>query len=110
MTSYLVSPAEQTSWHIGPQEFIAALRRKWPEVVIISDGPNVHREVFFEVQLEHDQAYAHLESEGQAVVIEMADLRDIVAIAIWFRSLVPESISLLLYDQGYSEHYPVTPS
>lgn len=111
MTSYLISVIEeQSTWNIAPGEFSTALKRRWPEVVIFAEEPD---EVWFKMDPApgHGYVYAHLQSPGHCVVVEMVDdMRDIVTIAVWFRSLVPENLTVWLYDEAFNDHYPVTPS
>jgi len=110
MTHYLISVVgDGIVWRIEPKDFAAALQRRWPEVAIISEKPD---EVWFEMQPArgHGYVYAHLQGEDTVVVEMVDDMRDIVAIAIWFRSIVPPELPLLLFDEGYTRDLTVTSS
>ena len=111
MTSYLVSALEPGSWRIGIGELVKLLKREWPELVILVGEPDEHREVYFEGNTKYGYVFGFLQPEGNTVVVEMVDdMRAIVSIAIWFRSIVPADIPLLLFNESYTREFPVTPS
>jgi len=109
MAKYFISPAEFVDWHLAADDFVAALRRHWPEAKVHSAASDSHHSVELELPLEHSTAYASLNSTGDTVVME-TDPRDAVTVAIWFRRVVPERIPLLLYDEGFNDRVSVTPS
>lgn len=106
---YFISPPDFTEWHLRPDIFVAALREHWPKVRIISETPTEYRSVEFELDLPHSTAYAHLDPEGQTVILD-AGIEDVAEFAVWFRTLVPDSQPLVLYDEGYNVDVPVTRS
>ena len=107
MTSYFISVLEERStWRMTHEEFISALKRRWPEVTVSERRDTV----YFEMEPGHGHGYvfANFQSTGDSVVVEMVDdMRDIVTIAIWFRSLVPEGLHMQLFDEGYNEIWHV---
>jgi len=109
MSKYFISLVERDLWRIGPRELVEALKRQWPAVRIVSDLPTDYQLVSFELDLEHATADVYLQAGGDCVVID-GDLDDVASFALWMRALVPENVPLLLWDEGYNSHIPVTPS
>jgi hypothetical protein len=106
---HFISPPDHTDWSITPEAFAAALKSRWPHVRIVSETPDRYQSVEFELDLQHSTAYAHLDADGQALIID-AHIEDVAELAVWFRSLVPDSQPLILYDEGYQVDVPVTRS
>lgn len=109
MTSYFISTTQPGSWRIEAKEFVATLRRRWPDVKILSEGTSKHYSVLFEVDRGDFYAFAHLPAAGDCLVVEKASTRDLCAMATWFRSIVPSDVSLLMFDEGYAHRVLVPP-
>ena len=109
MGKYFVSPTEQPDWHLTPAEFVGALKRNWPEVRIVSETPDQYHSVEFELPLRYSCIDGSLDSAGDTLALD-ADARDAAAVAVWFRTIVPAQVPLILWDAGYARSVPVTAS
>lgn len=109
MGKYFVSPIERPDWHLKPAEFAAALKHSWPEARIVSEASDQYHSIKFELPLRYSCVDGSLDSAGDTLALD-ADVRDVATVAVWFRSIVPEKVPLILWDAGYAKNIPVTPS
>lgn len=109
MTSYFISTIEPGPWRIEATEFVAALRRQWPDVKIISEPPSEYHSVMFEVERGDFYAFAHLQADGDCLVVEQASTDGLIDMAIWFRSIAPPDVPLLMWSESYGHRVPMPP-
>lgn len=100
--SHLISPPEVSDWSMLQSQFESALTSKWPKAKGRERrGPHFSREWIWEIDAE--EIVVALDDEGIYVDVD-ADSVGLAEFAIWFRSIVPASQPLIMYDEGYNTH------
>lgn len=105
---YFVSPPEQTDWKMDPNEFRAAVVRRWPDASVreVTD-PLSTAALDVRLDLEGKPLDGMLTRDGLAVALE-ADVVSSAQFARWLRSIVPSRQPLLFYDEGLTATVPLT--
>ncbi len=89
-------------WGIPCDEFIQRMRARWPEVTIReTQEPESDFCLDFELNMPHSLAYGGLDRAGQSFHFD-SDLIDAAELALWFRSLAPDSVPLVFCDESMS--------
>jgi hypothetical protein len=108
MSDFLVSPSQETSWRIDPEEFETHLRERWPDAEVWPGDPDSQRALTFELpSLGEVPPRGRLMRDGQVVGLD-GDVPESAEVASWFREVVPAQQELVFWDQEYSFHVPLT--
>ena len=109
MSSYFISPPEKTTWTFDADTLARALCTAWPTAHVerISDPSS-----FYQLRWKIEsglpaQIEGTLANDGQTVHLD-GDLRSAVAVARWYRSVVPSQQALIFYDEGFSADVRLT--
>ena len=100
---YVMSPPEETDWHVGRDELVAMLEREWPGIEIkLSDAsaPSA-RDVVWHLRFLEGELDGSQDRAGQAHYLE-GPPTVIARFASWWRSHVPTQQPLILTDESYS--------
>jgi hypothetical protein len=90
------------SWGIPADEFIQRMRARWPAVVIREvQDPGRDMCLYFDLPMPHSRVDGGLDRAGQSFHFD-SDLRDAAQLALWFRSLAPESAPMVFCDEAMS--------
>lgn len=103
---YLITPPESTSWKINESDFIQHLEKQWSDIEIRKvTNPDDYYALEWVIKVSGigQRLDGVLHRDGQGISLD-GYLEDCAIFAIWFRSLVPQTQKLLLYDQGYNCH------
>jgi hypothetical protein len=98
---YLVSPPEETAWHIDAGDFVRRLLQRWPdaEVRTVEDPQRPYAVDFVIHDVAGERVDGSLDRAGQTLSLD-AGPRASAEVAAWFRSLVPPEEPLVFYDQS----------
>src|SRR5213078_997701 len=109
MSSYFISPPEATTWTFDADTLARSLCTAWPAAHVerISDPSGIHAlrwtiESGLPARIE-----GTLAKDGQTVHLD-GDLRAVVVVARWYRSVVPSQQALVFYDEGFSADVRLT--
>ncbi len=103
---YLITPKEPTNWNLDESDFKEHLKKQWSEIEIRSllDTDDYYSlEWTLQVTTTGQRLDGALHRDGQGISLD-GYIQDCAVFAIWFRSLVPQTIELVFYDQGYNSH------
>lgn len=108
---YLITPAEETDWHINESDLINHLFEKWSNVQIKEiTNPDDFYSLEGLIKLDADKTLEFaLHQDKQGVSLD-GYLKDCAFFAVWLRVLVPPHQKLLFYDQGYNAHIELNES
>lgn len=99
--SYFVSPPDETSWEFDVDTF-RDLLSQWTDVEIREpNDPTGFHVLQWTLPLRFGDVFGSLDHSGQVIHLD-GFLGDCALFALWLRTLVPEPIELLFYDEGYS--------
>lgn len=103
---YLITPPEPTDWKINELDLIEHLSKQWSEIEIqkVTNPDDYYAlEWVIKVPGSDRRLEGALHRDGQGISLD-GYLEDCAFLAIWFRSLVPQTQKLVFYDQGFSSH------
>jgi hypothetical protein len=90
------------SWGIQTDEFIRRMRARWPAVIIREvQEPERGMSLYFDLDMPLSRADGGLDRAGRSFHFD-SDLRDAAQLALWFRSLAPESAPMVFCDDSMS--------
>ena len=98
---------EHPSWSILPGDFTGLVERQWPGStarLVSYFGASVE----LEVPMPHSLIWGELNDRGQVFTFD-GDLRDVAALAVWLRTLVPPEHPLIFCDEAYTHDLPLRP-
>ena len=96
-------------WGIPADEFIRRMRARWPAVVIREvQEPERAMCLYFDLLMPHSRVDGGLDRAGQSFHFD-SDLRDAAQLALWFRSLAPDSVPLVFCDDSMSGSLDLEP-
>jgi|SRR6476660_2221114 hypothetical protein len=107
---YVISPPEETDWHIGRDEVVAMLKQEWPgaEVKLTDASAPSARDVVWRLQFSDGELEGSQDRAGQAHYLD-GPPTVIARFASWWRSRVPARQQLILFDESYSTVVKLTP-
>jgi hypothetical protein len=88
-------------WAIQADAFARQLRSRWPAALLRESAPRSNACLEFELVMPFSALQGGLSRSGQALSYE-GDLRDAATLALWFRSLAPASVPMVLCDEALS--------
>ncbi|WP_309895503.1 YceI family protein [Archangium sp.] len=87
-------------WGVLADEFIRRMRARWPTVAIREvQEPEGEMCLYFDLRMPHSLVDGGLDRAGQSFHFD-SSLRDAAQLALWFRSLAPESVPLFFCDES----------
>jgi len=107
VASYFISPAEQTTWSLDPDELVRRLSARWPEARV--DGATNEADAYqlhWVIAAGPIPLEGKLDREGNGIVLE-GDLHDAAEFAAWLADTAPLGPGLVFYDEGYTETVPL---
>lgn len=104
---YIVSPPDQTDWHIDRDELIELLRRDWPHMTISWPHQSLAaRDVIWVLSDSEGDLEGSQDREGKAQYLD-GPLTAIARYAAWWRGQVSADQPLILYDESYTTVVPL---
>lgn len=103
--SYFISPPDDTS--AFSLDYFHAELSQWEGIVItvIDDTTDVHA-LEWVVPMRQGDVFGAVDQFGEIVHLD-GFLSDCALFALWLRTLVPDEIELLFYDENYSADVPL---
>lgn len=99
--SYFVSPPDEVSWQFDLDAFRARLA-EWEGIDIREpESPGDIHSLEWSLPIRVGEVYGSLDHAGQLIHLD-GFLGDCALFALWLRTLVPEKVELLFYDEAYS--------
>ncbi|NER93993.1 MAG: hypothetical protein F6J86_09155 [Symploca sp. SIO1B1] len=102
MTSYLISPAEETNLKIEREMFACQIYKQWhsAEVKLI-DKPQSKNILEWRINLDKSILDGYLDVNGQVIQL-YGSLNNSAYFAVWIRKQVSSEYKLFFYDEGYN--------
>ena len=93
------------SFHFNLDEFTKALKEKWRNAEIrIDDSNDSH--ITWECEINHKHKLRGSSSrDDYGVALEKPDVNDVEEFAIWYRTLIPAEVRLVILKDSDVEHY-----
>lgn len=102
-----VGPPEANKWSISKDDFARRILSRWPSGKVEEAMPSdISRCLEFYLPMAYSTVEGGLTKSGDMIFIDYGDLRDRVELALWYRSIVPSSQSLVFGSSsgaGYTE-------
>jgi hypothetical protein len=110
MQRIIVSPPEQTSWSMWPDELRRLVSERWPEGEVLELEDSGHA-LGFGIARDGEQLAGRFARDGRSVAIEQATAYELAAeFAVWFRSHVPLDQPLLVWDEAFNWSAELSPA
>jgi hypothetical protein len=108
---WLLSPPEETDWHVTRDELTELLRRDWPgaEVRIADDNARSTRDVVWRLQVSGGELEGSQDRAGQAQYLD-GPIDTVARFTAWWRRQVPSTQPLILCDETYSTVVNIQPN
>lgn len=99
--SYFVSPPDETSLAFDAEDLACRLA-EWEGISFRDPNPlDAGQTLLWSVPLRFGEVYGSLDEDGQVIHLD-GFLGDCALFALWLRTIVPEVVELLFYDENYS--------
>jgi hypothetical protein len=117
-TSFFITPREDIDptyeakgekYRLEPEEFAKALKAKWKNTEI-GMGYTEHFDMSWECEVNyHHKLRGSLFHDFGGVVLEKPSANDVEEFAIWFRTLVPDYVNLVVYNSSDITPFEIKP-
>jgi hypothetical protein len=108
---WLLTPPEETDWHVTRDELTELLRRDWPgaEVRITDYNAPSARDVVWRLQVSGGELEGSQDRAGQAQYLD-GPIGAVARFTAWLRRQVPSTQPLILCDESYSTVVNIQPN
>lgn len=109
MPKIFISTIPETDWYMDAKFFTEQLEQKWNRIEIqqITTPESIHTLRWYLEESRQRWVNGSLTKDGKTMTFEGVE-GYLIEFAIWYRSLVPENVSLTLFDEGYNSHLFLT--